>query len=64
MTERRDKRGCFIKGNLPWNKKGQCVHHWIIDEHGIGICKKCGEVRDFGALLAKEAHKRFSPSDL
>lgn len=21
MTERRDKRGHFIKGNVPWNKK-------------------------------------------
>jgi len=25
----------------------QCVHHWLIDERNLGICKKCGESRQF-----------------
>jgi len=65
----RDSRGHFARGNVPWNKKGNrvhssrsrrgpCVHHWVIDDHDIGTCKKCGEVKDFGRLLAKEAGKR------
>jgi len=51
VIERRDKRGRFVKK--------ACVHHWRVDDHNIGTCKKCGEVRDFGALLAKEGHKKL-----
>jgi len=24
-----------------------CVHHWIIDMSNCGICKKCGEKKQF-----------------
>ena len=27
-----------------------CVHHWHIDNLDIGICQKCGEVRNFRQL--------------
>ena len=37
----------------------RCIHHWMIDGNNIGTCKKCGEVRDFGALLAKEGRKKM-----
>ena len=57
--EVRDNRGRFIKGNVPRNKKGQCVHHWMIDNNNVGTCKKCGEVRDFGVLLTEKS-KRLS----
>ena len=36
----------------------RCIHHWMIDGNNIGTCKKCGEVRDFGALLVKEGRKK------
>ena len=32
-----------------------CVHHWVIDEHGVGRCKNCPAVKDFGTLQEKEA---------
>ena len=32
-----------------------CVHYWIVDEHGVGRCRECGAVRDFGTLQEKEA---------
>jgi len=35
----------------------------MIDKNNIGTCKKCDEVKDFGALLAKEGHKK-SPRQL
>ncbi len=24
-----------------------CIHHWLIDERNLGVCKKCGEIRQF-----------------
>jgi len=60
MTERRDSRGRFIRGNVPRNKRldstcnKQCVHHWIIDRDNVGRCIKCGAVGDFGKLLEKK----------
>jgi len=32
----------------------------MIDRNNIGTCKKCGEVRDFGALLVK-GRKKLPP---
>ena len=25
----------------------KCVHHWIIDSHNFGVCKLCGERKQF-----------------
>jgi hypothetical protein len=25
----------------------QCIHHWLIDEKNLGVCKKCGESKQF-----------------
>lgn len=25
----------------------ECIHHWIIDQAGHGVCKKCGAEKDF-----------------
>ena len=25
----------------------QCIHHWLIDAINLGVCKKCGESRQF-----------------
>ena len=27
-----------------------CVHHWHLGKHDVGICVKCGEARDFAKL--------------
>ena len=32
----------------------ECVHWWIIDSHGLGHCKKCGDTRDFEKLREQE----------
>jgi len=33
------------------------VHYWYIDAEGKGKCKKCGAIRDFRALLARQRNK-------
>ena len=25
----------------------QCIHHWLIDARNLGVCKKCGESKQF-----------------
>ena len=25
----------------------QCIHHWLIDAVNLGVCKKCGESKQF-----------------
>jgi len=30
-----------------------CIHFWRIDRNNQGVCAKCGERRDFQALLLK-----------
>jgi len=45
------------------SRVSQCIHHWMIDENNIGTCKKCGDVKDFRTLLAKEGRKK-SPQQL
>jgi len=25
----------------------QCVHWWIIDSNGVGVCRRCHAVKDF-----------------
>ena len=25
----------------------QCIHHWLIDAMNLGVCKKCGESKQF-----------------
>ncbi len=25
----------------------ECIHHWLIDERNFGVCKKCGESKQF-----------------
>ena len=60
MIDGRDSRGRFAKGNVPWNKRGQCPPHWwIIDSYNVGHCKFCPAVKDFAALHRKES-KRVS----
>ena len=34
---------------------GGLDHHWVIDSQGIGRCRECGAVKDFGTLQEKEA---------
>ncbi len=32
----------------------RCVHWWIIGDHLVGRCKKCGATRDFEKLRQEE----------
>ncbi len=47
--------------------EARCVHVWDINQENVGHCLKCGEIRDFGALLKtkysgrKTFTKRMSP---
>ena len=27
----------------------ECIHHWLIDERNSGVCKKCGESKQFSS---------------
>ena len=57
-----DERGNFVSvflfysGGIEMKNEGektltgdyiQCIHHWLIDERNLGVCKKCGESRQF-----------------
>ena len=35
-------------------EKSKCIHHWVIDSNDIGVCKYCGQKRDFGKLQQKQ----------
>lgn len=35
--------------------KGNCTHYWVIDSSNVGVCRYCGEVRDFNRLLGRES---------
>jgi len=37
----------------------ECIHYWHIDSEDKGTCKKCGAIRDFRALLARERNAEF-----
>jgi len=37
----------------------ECIHYWYIDAEGKGKCKKCGAMRDFRTLLARERNAEF-----
>jgi hypothetical protein len=45
----------FCQGRFEMeNKRGQfnddckeCIHHWLIDESNLGVCKKCGVNKQF-----------------
>lgn len=37
------------------NSKSKCPpHYWLIDSQGIGVCKLCGAIKDFGRLLRQQ----------
>ena len=25
----------------------QCIHHWLIDQRNLGVCRKCGAGKQF-----------------
>jgi len=33
------------------DKSQGCVHHWLVDKNDVGVCRLCGENRDFGKLF-------------
>ena len=38
-----------------------CVHHWLIDVHSLGVCKKCGESKQFNnSWSAKSLQRSWS----
>ena len=44
------------------SKVSNCTHHFIIDSDNVGICRHCGEVRDFGKLQGHESKLLGLPS--
>ena len=72
MTERRDKRGRFIKGNVPWNKRldskealmspeaREVLDRMVGRRRGITFtCKFCGEQKPIEEM--KVAMRFFPP---
>ena len=43
-----------------------CIHHWLINERNFGVCKKCGETKQFSsgswydASIRKNSHTKSS----
>jgi hypothetical protein len=43
-----------------------CIHHWLINEKNFGVCKKCGESKQFSssswydASMKKTSHTKSS----
>ena len=41
-----------------------CIHHWLINERNFGVCKKCGETKQFSsgswydASIRKPSHTK------
>ena len=31
-------------------EKGECRHYWLIDSNDVGVCKYCGQKKDFRSL--------------
>jgi hypothetical protein len=37
------------QGTVYDDQREACVHHWLIDEKNLGVCKKCGDVKRFSS---------------
>ncbi len=37
-----------------------CIHWWMIGDHLVGCCKKCGAIRDFEKLRLEEQMRKNS----
>ena len=35
----------------PMNVK--CIHFWLVNADNLGICKRCGEVKNFAPLIER-----------
>ena len=45
---------------VPDSDSAQCVHHWIIDAANLGVCKKCGQIKQFsGTWSAASSQKAW-----
>ena len=45
---------------VPGSDAAQCVHHWIIDAANLGVCKKCGQIKQFsGTWSAASSQKAW-----
>ncbi len=38
-----------VQGTVYDDQPKACVHHWLIDEKNLGVCKKCGVVKRFSS---------------
>ena len=36
----------------------QCVHHWLINSKNLGVCKKCGESKQFCCWWEAASHQK------
>ena len=45
---------------VPGDDSVQCIHYWIIDAANLGVCKKCGQVKQFsGTWSAASSQKAW-----
>ena len=38
-------------------ERSKCIHHWVLDSKDIGVCKYCGNKRDFRRLSRQSLRK-------
>jgi len=61
-------RACFIKqrkARAEAKKRTKiagpeisCRHYWYIDSNNVGVCRVCGERKDFGELMRERQHAK------
>ena len=42
--------GGMEKGKQTLDEHKACIHHWVIDERNLGVCRKCGAGKQFPVL--------------
>jgi hypothetical protein len=38
----------------------QCIHHWLIDARNFGVCRKCGDSKQFCSWPEAASYQRAS----
>ena len=69
----------FFRGRLAYLETGmvgkisvkrvseaECRHHWLIDSNDVGVCKYCGQKKDFRSLgqPARKTVRKKAPSEI
>jgi len=41
------------------NNGVECIHHWLIDHMNLGVCKKCGSIKQFSHWGSVSNHRAW-----